>query len=332
MDIGTDVRIGVVGYGSWATALVGLLTGKGIPVRWHVSNPDVLECLREEGRNPKYISDLEFDTQLLELSDDLNEVVSGSDLILLATLSAYLKKFLEPLSVPLHDKFIVSAIKGIIQGEYTTVLEFIRDCYGVPEDQLFLISGPTHAEDVAMKHPSFMTAAGFNAENTAKVAEIFTTKQMKVNTSSDVFGIEYASILKNIYAIASGLATGLGLGDNFLAALISKCASELKDFLDACYPCERNITDKAYLGDMLVTCYSPFSRNRRFGQLIGRGFSVKSAINEMTMTAEGYFGADCIHRINETKGVDLPVSDMVYRILYEKSRPGRELSTLGKQL
>lgn len=332
MKLKSDARCAVIGYGSWATTIVGVLTHNGRHVNWHVRNREVLEGIAEDGHNPKYVRDMELDTSLLTLSDDINLIVRESDLVILCTPSAYLKDYLEELTEPLSGKIVFSAIKGIIPGEYVTILEYLRDHYGVPMEQLGLISGPTHAEEVSRGRLSYLTAAGGSEENNKTFAEMLANKNLIINTSTDLLGIEYAAILKNIYAIASGIASGLGYGDNFLAVLISRCVQEMKHFLMEAFPCERNITERAYLGDLLVTCYSQFSRNRRFGSLIGRGFSVKSAMNEMTMIAEGYFAANCIKKVNVGKGIDMPVADMVYKVLYEDARPRRAMNELSKLL
>lgn len=332
MELKNDARCAVIGYGSWATTIVGVLAGNGRHVNWHITNRDVLEGVLEEGRNPKYVNDMDLDLNFIEVSEDINKIVAESDLIILCTPSAYLKDYLEPLTVPLSDKFVFSAIKGIIPGEFTTVIEHMRDRYNIPIEQLGLISGPTHAEEVSRGKLSFLTASGGSEENCKAFASMLSNKFLTINTSNDVLGIEYAAILKNIYAIASGLASGLGYGDNFLAVLISRCVQEMKQFLNTCFPCERDVTERVYLGDLLVTCYSPYSRNRRFGNLIGRGCSVKSAMNEMTMVAEGYFAANCIQKVKLDNKVEMPVAGMVYSILYEHASARKAMATLAKQL
>lgn len=332
MELKKDARCAVIGYGSWATTIVGVLTGNCRHVNWHISNRDVLEGVLEEGRNPKYVSDMDLNLELLTVSEDINEIVADSDLIILCAPSAYLKNYLEPLTVPLSDKFVFSAIKGIIPGEFTTVLEYMRDHYGIPMEQLGLISGPTHAEEVSRGKLSYLTASGGSEDNCRIFAAMLANKKLIINTSGDVLGIEYAAILKNIYAIAAGMASGLGYGDNFLAVLISRCVQEMKQFLNTCFPCERNVTERAYLGDMLVTCYSPYSRNRRFGSLIGRGCSVKSAMNEMTMVAEGYFAANCIQKVKLDNKVEMPVASMVYSVLYERASARKAMASLAKIL
>lgn len=330
--IGSDARCAVIGYGSWATALVGLLAANGRRVGWYVRNPEVLELLRSEGRNPRYLSDLEFDPSVIAPSDDLNAVVRDAEVVILATPSAYLKDFLAPLSVSLKDKFIVSAIKGIVPGDYQTVVEYIHDRYDLSYKQLGLFTGPSHAEEVSRGKLSYLTVVCTDLDNAHLIGSRFAGGDIRLSYSTDLYGIEYAAILKNIYALAVGLAVGLGYGDNFLAVLIANSAGEMTRFLEESYPDRRNTQVSAYLGDLLVTCYSNYSRNRRLGLLIGHGCTVKSALNEMTMVAEGYFAADCIRHINTRHRVEMPIAEMVYRVLYERASARKEMQELTTKL
>ena len=322
----------VIGYGSWATTIVGQLIKKGTLVHWLVTNPEVAEAVTTYGHNPKYVSDLELDTALLKVSGSIDEAVADCEYIILACPSAFLKSTLKPLTVSLQDKFIISAIKGIVPDELNTVLEYIHDKYGLPFSRLGVISGPSHAEEVSRGRLSYLTAAGTDERTNVRIASMLSGEQLLIDTSTDIYGIEYAAVLKNIYAIASGLASGLGYGDNFLAVLIAACASEMDMFLSRTYPYERNTNGRAYLGDLLVTCYSSYSRNRRLGQLIGRGCTVKSAINEMTMVAEGYYGAACIHFSDRRKSMSMPIADMIYSILYENASPRYCMAVLARSL
>ncbi len=322
----------VIGYGSWATAIVSLLVRNEKTVWWYVRNPEVLESLRNEGRNPKYLNDIEFDRSWIRPSDDLNEVVSHADIIIMAVPSAFLKDFLATLEVPLKDKFIVSAIKGIIPGDYKTAVEYLHDRYDLSYRQIGLISGPTHAEEVGRGKLSYLTIVCTDPDNARLIGSRLTTSYTQLSYSTDLYGVEYAAICKNIYAMAAGMATGLGYGDNFIAVLTSNCAKEMSKFLSESYPDERNTLDSAYLGDLLVTCYSQYSRNRRLGQLIGRGISVKSALNEMTMIAEGYYASDCIKHVNFKHKIEMPIADAVYDILYKGANPRRRFKELENLL
>lgn len=331
----TDNRFGrcaVIGHGSWATAIVKVLCENESSVGWYVRNPEVLESLRTEGRNPKYLNDLEFDTGKIAPSDNIDEVVSAADTIILAVPSAYLKSTLEPLTAPLSDKFVVSAIKGIVPDQYCTVVEYMRDTYGLPMHRLGIVTGPSHAEEVALGRLSYLTVVCPDIENARMLETKFATRYIRVSCSTDLYGIEYATVLKNIYALSVGIAVGLGYGDNFLAVLIANCAMEMSRFLNESYPDKRNTRESAYLGDLLVTCYSTYSRNRRLGLLIGHGCTVRSALNEMTMVAEGYFAADCIRHVNARHGIDMPIADMVYDILYKGASARKSMKALTLKL
>lgn len=323
-----NTRCGVIGYGSWATALVYTLVKNKVNVWWHIRNEEVLESLLTEGRNAKYLSDIEIDQKYITPVSDINDVVRNSEIILVASPSAFLKNVMSELTESLDEKFILSATKGIIAEDYTTITEFFNQTYNLSFDKLGLISGPSHAEEVALDRLSYLTVACKNEENAQMIGEMFKSNTFKVSYSKDIYGIEYAAILKNIYAIAGGLATGLGYGDNFRAVLAAACAKELTRFINESYPFERDTMNSAYLGDLLVTSYSSFSRNRRLGQLIGHGHTVKSALNEMTMIAEGYYAAACIKKINEKHEIYMPIADMVYDILYRRLSARKRMKEL----
>lgn len=326
--IKSNAVCGMIGYGSWATALVHTLQRNRQNIWWHVRNQEVLESLQTEGRNAKYLNDIEFDMNLINVTSDINEVVKNTDIIIIAAPSAYLKDFLKDLTVSINDKFILSATKGIIPDDYKTVTEFFHDTYDIPYSQLGIISGPSHAEEVSRDRLSYLTVASTDKENGELIGKCFRTDSIRISYSDDIYGIEYAGILKNIYALAGGLAVGLGYGDNFRAVLTAASAQEMSKFINESYPFERDTMTSAYLGDLLVTSYSSFSRNRRLGQLIGHGCTVKSALNEMTMIAEGYFAAECIKHINERHNVCMPIADMVYDILYKRANPRRRMKEL----
>ena len=326
--LGENSLCAVIGYGSWATAIVSLLVRNEKEVWWYVRNEEVLESLLTDGKNPKYLNDLEFDKNLIRPSSDINEVITNADIIIMAAPSAYLKDFLAGMTVSLKDKFIVSAIKGIIPGDYQTVVEYLHDEYDLTYRQIGIISGPSHAEEVSRRKLSYLTVVCTDPDNSKLIGSKISTDYIKLSYSTDIYGVEYAAILKNIYALSVGIALGLGYGDNFLAVLISSCAKEMTRFLMESYPDERDTMNSAYLGDLLVTCYSNYSRNRRLGLLIGRGHTVKSALNEMTMVAEGYFASDCIRHINFKHKVDMPIADMVYEILYKKASARRKMKKL----
>ncbi len=323
-----DAGCAVIGHGSWATAIVSLLVKNEKKVWWYVRNEEVLESLVAEGVNPKYLNDVKFDTDRICPSNDINEVVSNSKIIIMATPAAFLKDFLAPLTVSLEDKFVVSAIKGIIPDDNKTVVEYLHERYGITYNQIGIISGASHAEEVGNEKLSFLTVVCGDPDNSKVIGSKISTKYLKISYSRDIYGVEYAAILKNIYALAAGIVTGLAYGDNFRAVLIAKCAKEMTDFLNASYPLERNTLNPEYIGDLLVTCYSPYSRNRRLGLLVGKGITVKSALNEMTMIAEGYYAVDCMKQIISKHNVSMPIVDAVYDIFYNRVSARRRIKEL----
>ena len=330
--INDNSKCGVIGYGSWATALVHTLQNNKKEIWWHVTNEEILSSLNEEGYNAKYLSDINFDMNLIHTTSNINEVIRQCEIILIAAPSAFLKNILSAVTESLENKFILSATKGIIQDEFVTITEYFNQSFGVPYSNLGVISGPSHAEEVSRDKLSYLTVACKDKGNAELIGKMFNTKSLMISYSEDIYGIEYAGILKNIYALAGGLAYGLGYGDNFRAVLTAASAKELTRFINESYPFERDTTDAAYLGDLLVTSYSSFSRNRRLGQLIGHGCTVKSALNEMTMVAEGYYASACIKKINDRHNVHMPIADMVYDVLYCKASPRRKMKGLAELL
>lgn len=321
-------KIGIVGAGSWATANAKIIQEKNVPINWYIHENEVIEHLKEHGNNPLYLSDVTFNPQLLNLTNDINELVSQSDTIFLIIPSAYLKFALEKLEIPLKNKTIITAIKGIIPEDNLLVGEYIHQTYEVPYESIGVITGPCHAEEVALERLSYLTIAFKDQEKVTAITNLYNNHYIKTNASDDILGTEYAAVLKNIYALASGVCNGLGYGDNFQAVLISNAIREMKRFTDTVYPINRDIKDSAYLGDLLVTAYSQFSRNRYFGTMIGKGYSVKYIKNEMNMVAEGYFASKGIAEINKKHQVNMPIADTIYKILYEKQSPRRAIEAL----
>ncbi|MFR9651005.1 MAG: NAD(P)H-dependent glycerol-3-phosphate dehydrogenase [Rikenellaceae bacterium] len=332
LNITSKSNCAVIGYGSWATAIVKMLCQGEKRVGWHIRNEGVLEIVTQEARNPKYLREVEFNLDKLYLSSDINDIVAKHDIIILAMPSAFIKEFLLPLTESLKGKFVVSAIKGIVPGDYLTIVEYLHKHYDLSYKQLGIISGPSHAEEIAMERMSFLTVVCPNLELAHVMGDKLKNKYINVGYSKDLYGVEYATVLKNIYAISVGMAVGLGYGDNFLAVLIANCAREMNNFVEQSYPDSRETRESSYLGDLLVTCYSTYSRNRRLGLLMGKGFSTKSALNEMTMIAEGYFASDCIKHINEANGVEMPIADMVHSVLYNRASARKSMINLTKML
>ena len=327
-----EARCAVIGYGSWATALVKIILENEADVGWYIRNREVLDYIRQHKTNPRYLRDVHFYTNNLRMSDDIDEVVASADIVILAVPSAFLKAVLEPLTVSLRDKFVISAIKGIVPDDYVTVAEYINRHYEVPFDQIGIISGPCHAEEVALERLSYLTVVCKSLDNAVILGEKIKTRYINVSHSTDIYGIEYAAVIKNIYAIAVGMAIGLGYGDNFLAVLISNAAMEMARFMNTTYPAPRDTNASAYLGDLLVTSYSQFSRNRTFGLMIGKGYSVRNAQIEMSMIAEGYYASACITQINKRHGVDMPIARMVYNILSGGESPSAAMKMLTARL
>lgn len=330
--VSSSPRFGVVGYGSWATALVKILLDNNNHVNWFVRNPTVLEHLKTNKTNPRYLSEVHFYTHSLDISADINEVVENSDVIILAVPSAFLKSHLADLKGSLGGKFIISAIKGIVPEEYVTIAEYMNQHYDISFDNIGIITGPCHAEEVALERLSYLTMVCKNEENARVLSEKFQTKYTKITTSTDIYGTEYAAVLKNIYAIAVGICHGLGYGDNFMAVIVSNSAMEMNRFLNETFPTDRDTNASAYLGDLLVTCNSQFSRNRSFGIMVGKGYSVKNAQIEMDMIAEGYYASACIDQINKRFGVKMPIAETVHQILYGGKSPARQINILLDKL
>lgn len=325
--------IAVIGGGSWATALVKILSDNKNDVRWWLRNEEYVDHIIQYGHNPRYLSSVQLSFTKETLCNDLKRTIAAADIVVLAVPAAFIQTALEEISAEeLQGKLVVSAIKGIVPEENLIIAEFLHKQYFVPLDKIAVISGPCHAEEVALEKLSYLTIACLSTENALSFAQLLGTRYIKVTVSDDIYGTEYSAVLKNIFAVASGISRGLGYGDNFQAVLISNAIQEIKRFVDTVHPINRDIKDSAYLGDLLVTAYSQFSRNRTFGNMIGKGYSVKSAQLEMNMVAEGYYAAKCIHEINRQYKVRMPICRTVYAILYENISPVMEFRLLAEQL
>ncbi len=321
-------KIAIIGGGSWATAIAKIVVGHTHRIGWYMRRDDRIDDFRRLGHNPAYLMTAHFDIEELDFSSDINYIVGNYDTLVFVTPSPYLKNHLKKLKVNLRDKFIVTAIKGIVPDENLVCSEYFHQVFDVPYDNLACVGGPSHAEEVALERLSYLTVGCSNREKAQAFADILTSNFIKTKTSDDVVGIEYSSVLKNVYAIAAGICGGLKYGDNFQAVLMSNAVQEMNRFLNSVHPIERNIYDSVYLGDLLVTGYSNFSRNRTFGTMIGKGYSVKSAQIEMEMIAEGFFGTKCMKEINRHMHVNMPILDAVYNILYERISPQIEIKLL----
>jgi glycerol-3-phosphate dehydrogenase (NAD(P)+) len=314
-------QIAVIGGGSWATALAKIVLSTQTRISWYMRRPDRIEDFKRMNHNPAYLSSISFDTKRIDFYANINAAIKESDVLIFATPSPFLKQHLKKIKVPLSDKFIISAIKGIVPDENMLITDYFTEYYKIPQENIAIVAGPCHAEEIALERLSYLTLACKNPEKTEFLSAIFSNSYLKSSCSQDVTGIEYASVLKNVYAIVSGICHGMKYGDNFQAVFLSNAIKEMQRFLDAVHMLERDITGSAYLGDLLVTAYSRYSRNRTFGTMIGKGYSVKTAQLEMEMIAEGYYGTKCIHEINEKYQAEMPILDALYAILYERKSP-----------
>ncbi len=323
-----NLKFAVIGGGSWATAIAKMLCVNLPEISWYMRNETAIEHIRKYKHNPNYLSSVEFDNKKLKLTSDINEAVAYADYIIFAIPSAFLDGELKKLTVSLKDKIIFSAIKGIVPETSLIVGEHFHEKYDIPYYNIGVITGPCHAEEVALERLSYLTIACGDAEKASVVAEHLSGNFIKTKISDDIIGTEYAAMLKNIYAIAAGIAHGLGYGDNFQSVIMSNAIREMKKFIKKVHKMKRNINDSAYLGDLLVTGYSIFSRNRMFGNMIGKGYTVQAAQMEMSMVAEGYYAVKSAYKLNQGYGAKTPIIDAVYSILYE----GKEAKAVFKKL
>ncbi len=323
-------QIAVMGGGSWATALASVLLNNCESIIWYMRRDDRIEEFRRTRHNPAYLTGLEFDIERINFTSDINAASEAADTILLAMPSPYIKEHFNKLSVDISTKAVVNAVKGIVPDDNQLITEYVGQRFGVAPEKSLVISGPCHAEEVALYRPSYLTVGCCDIDNATAFASLIDGKNIHAIASGDVTGIGYAGVLKNIYAIAAGIVHGMKKGDNFTAMLVSNAIREMERFLEFIDPRPRQICDSVYLGDLLVTAYSRFSRNHNFGSMIGRGYSVKAAKMEMEQVAEGYYGVMCMHQINEQYNVPMPILEGVYDILYRRVSPEYALTRMAK--
>jgi glycerol-3-phosphate dehydrogenase (NAD(P)+) len=321
-------KIAIIGGGSWATAIAKIVVQHTHHIGWYMRRHDQIDEFRRMGHNPRYLTSVHFNVDEIQFESDVNRIAQQYDTLVFVTPSPYLKNHLKKLKTRIKDKFIITAIKGIVPDENLICSEYFHQVFDVPHENLACLGGPSHAEEVALERLSYLTVGCSDIEKAQAFADVLNSDFIKTKTSDDVIGIEYSSVLKNVYAIAAGICSGLKYGDNFQAVLMSNAVQEMARFLTAVHPIDRNPYDSVYLGDLLVTGYSNFSRNRTFGTMIGKGYSVKSAQIEMEMIAEGYFGTKCMKEINHHMHVNMPILDAVYNILYERISPQVEIKLL----
>jgi len=326
-------RIAVIGAGSWGTALVKLLSGNQENVGWWVRRQEAIDHIRKYGHNPDYTSGAQLDAARLHMDTDIRAVVKQADVLVLAVPSAFLKATLDQLAPDaLEGRTCFSAVKGIIPETNQIVGEYLFEHWNLEQRMFGVICGPCHAEEVALERLSYLTIASEDPQKASLMGQALSGRFLKTTLSDDIHGTEYAAILKNVIAVCSGISVGLGYGDNFRAVLVSRAIQEIERFVTAVHPITRDINEPAYLGDLLVTAYSTFSRNREFGTMVGKGYSVRAAQLEMNMVAEGYYAVKCVHAINSKLGVDMPITEATYRMLYERIAPTIEMRLLSDKL
>ncbi len=324
--------VAVLGSGSWATSLIKLILNNCPTVNWFIRSKETIDHILKFKHNPKYITDIQFDTERIRFFSSIREAIEASAILVFAVPAPFLQEWLDNYAGGFEAHTIVSAVKGIVPGDNLTVAEFFNRHYNVPFKNISIISGPCHAEEIALERLSYLTIASSTREKSEKLASLFRCRYVRVKISTDIYGIEYAAVLKNIVAIAAGICHGLGYGDNFQAVLISNAMQEIKRFLEKTYKSKRKLLSSPYLGDVMVTAYSQFSRNRTFGMMIGKGYSVKSAQLEMNMIAEGYYAVASIWELNKKFKVKMPIVEAVYHILYDKISPALEIQLLTESL
>lgn len=323
-------NVAVIGGGSWATAIAKIVMENKKKIGWYMRRPDRIEGFLREEHNPAYLTSVHFDTSRINFSPDINAIARDYQTLILAVPSPYMKSHLAKLTTDISQKTIITATKGIVPDENMVCSEYLHEKFHVPYDHLLCVSGPSHAEEIALERLTYLTCACTDAKRAEEAARLFRCDYVNCKTSQDVVGIEYGGVLKNVYAIAVGICNGLKYGDNFRAVLIANALQEMERCIQAANPVSRNIADSAYLGDLLVTGYSAFSRNLTFGTMIGRGYRVKDAQIEMQMIAEGYYGTRCMHLINERLHVDMPILNAVYAILYQDAPREETIRNLAK--
>ncbi|GAB5538193.1 MAG: NAD(P)H-dependent glycerol-3-phosphate dehydrogenase [Salibacteraceae bacterium] len=326
-------KFAIIGGGSWATAIAKMLTNNSSDVMWWLRKEEDVEYLKKYRHNPRYLQSVEFDLDKITPSNDLTLCIESSDIIVIAVPSAFVFGIFDGFTCTgLENKIIFSAIKGIVPQYHSIPARFFHKEFNIPYEQIGIISGPCHAEEIALERLSYLTLACQDQAIAQELAEAFACRYVKTSISEDIFGTEISAVMKNIMAIASGICHGLGYGDNFQAVLISNAIREIERFVDEVNPVHRDVKSSAYLGDLLVTAYSKFSRNRTFGMMIGKGYSVKAAQLEMSMIAEGYYAVASIVEMNKKFEASIPITDAVYRILYEKISPVIEINLLKDSL
>jgi glycerol-3-phosphate dehydrogenase (NAD(P)+) len=325
-------RVAVIGGGTWATAIIKILSTNLEHIYWWVREEEIVEGVTKYGHNPLYLSSVFINPKEVKVTLDIRQAVAKADYLVIVSPSAFLHKTMEPLlKSKLNHKKIIIAVKGIVPETMQVVTEYLRSQFAIPFANMAVISGPSHAEEISQEKLSFLTSASTNLDLAETVARFFKNRYVRTSVSNDIMGVELAVVLKNIYALGAGIYSGLGYGDNFIACYVSNCLKEMKRFVNQMYSKEeRQLTDSVYLGDLLVTAYSRYSRNRMFGNMIGHGLSVKVTLLEMKMVAEGYYATRCIHEINKKEQANIPIVEAIYNVLYENFDVATEMKRLSE--
>lgn len=331
MTTSPRMNIGVIGNGSWATALIKILTeNPAVSINWWMRDEATVAYIKEYHHNPKYLSSVEIHPNVINATTNIQEVVNSSEIILVAVPSAFVDNALKGVTLP-PDKIYITAIKGIEPHSKMVIAKYLNTQFNIPFENITLVSGPCHAEEVALEKLSYLTISGLLPETTDKIAQLFDCRFINITQTQDLIGAEYASVLKNIYAIGSGIAHGLGYGDNFQAVFVAAAIREMETFLHEIHVENRDVKEAAYLGDLLVTCYSQFSRNRSFGTMMGKGYSVKSAQLEMNMIAEGYYATELVHELAVQNNINMPIVKAVFEVVYKQGNAKKIFNYLAEK-
>ena len=324
--------ISIIGGGSWATALAKIISHNVSGFNWYIYEKDIIEYIKKHRHNPNYISSLEFDPSKITFHNDVKKAIDSSEVIIFVVPSAYVKTLLGKTDIDFTGKFFVNAVKGLVPEDNVTITEYFQEQFSIPYNRVGVISGPCHAEEIAMERLSYLTIATEFENDAQKIEKLISAPYVHTVLSDDIYGIEFGAVLKNIYALGAGISHGLGYGDNFIAVYVSNAIREMERFLGKIFERERHLFHSVYLGDLLVTAYSQFSRNRTFGNMIGKGYTAKSAMMELNMVAEGYYACKSVYEINQKYKVRMPLAEAVYKILYDKANPAQEIKLLSEKL
>jgi glycerol-3-phosphate dehydrogenase (NAD(P)+) len=324
--------ISIIGGGSWATALAKIISHNVSGFNWYIYEKDIIEYIKKHRHNPNYISSLEFDPSKITFHNDVKKAIDSSEVIIFVVPSAYVKTLLGKTDIDFTGKFFVNAVKGLVPEDNVTITEYFQEQFSIPYNRVGVISGPCHAEEIAMERLSYLTIATEFENDAQKIEKLISAPYVHTVLSDDIYGIEFGAVLKNIYALGAGISHGLGYGDNFIAVYVSNAIREMERFLGKIFEKERHLFHSVYLGDLLETAYSQFSRNRTFGNMIGKGYTAKSAMMELNMVAEGYYACKSVYEINQKYKVRMPLAEAVYKILYDKANPAQEIKLLSEKL